>query len=63
MFRCRKEPASGAGGGHFRRVRGELQDGFHLLTRNSEFLDDFVNAHVLKVLENSRNRRASAPVR
>jgi hypothetical protein len=39
---------------------GKLQDSLNLLTRNPEFLDQLIDAHVLKVLEYRRYGRASA---
>jgi len=43
---------------HFRALSRKLQDGLNLFASNSELLNQFVDAHILKVLEYSRNRRA-----
>jgi hypothetical protein len=45
----------------FRAVSGELQDGLDLLTRDAEFLHQFIDAHVLKVLEHRRNGSPGSP--
>jgi hypothetical protein len=42
-------------------MSGELQDSLDLFARHSKFVDEFVNAHILQVLENSRDGRASPP--
>jgi len=64
-FRYPTEPAlvtkSGSGGWRLRRTRCELQDGLNLLTGYSEFLHQFVDVHILKVLEHRRYRRPRSP--
>ena len=46
---------------HFRALRRKLQYGLNLFASNSEFLNQFIDAHILKVLEYSRNRYAGPP--
>ena len=44
----------------FGAARRELQNGLHLLSCNTEFFHELVNAHILKVFKNRRHRRARA---
>jgi hypothetical protein len=48
------------GARRFRCTNDKVRNGFNLLTRHSEFLDQFVDTHVLKVLEHRRNRHPLA---
>ncbi len=41
-------------------MRSKLQNRLHLFARNAELLHQFVNAHVLKIVEHQRNRRTRA---
>jgi hypothetical protein len=50
-----------AGGRRVRSVRSELQDSLNLLAGNPEFLDQFINAHVLQVLEHRGNGSSRTP--
>ena len=57
-----------AGRWRFGAVRDELEDGLNLLPRDAEFFHQFVNAHVLKIFKNRRNRhpgslKTHAPLR
>uniref|UniRef100_Q028A4 Uncharacterized protein n=1 Tax=Solibacter usitatus (strain Ellin6076) TaxID=234267 RepID=Q028A4_SOLUE len=60
MYRYRRGPALVLWNRRFRGLSDKLQDSSHLLTRDPIFLDQFIDAHVLEVFENHRNRRASA---
>jgi hypothetical protein len=44
----------------FHAVRSELENGVNLLARQSEFLHEFIDAHVLNVLEDGGNRCSRA---
>jgi hypothetical protein len=42
-------------------MSGELQNSLDLFARHAQFVDEFGDAHILQVLENSRDRCASPP--
>ena len=50
----------GADGRCPRATRRELQNSLNLVARDAEFLHQFVNAHVLEVLEHRGYRRSGA---
>jgi len=55
-YRCQTEPASGMRPASFGTAGSELQNCLHLLLCYAEFLNYFIDAHILQVLEDRRDR-------